>query len=52
VQIQQPLKKDERNPINMTTIVGKQRCLEKKTGGKIFFGTYVLFAYPMRMIPQ
>jgi len=35
--------------MNMTTTVGKHG-LEKKTGGKMFVGTYGLFAHPINMI--
>jgi len=49
VQIQRPLKKDERNSINMTTTVGKHG-LKKETAGKMFVGAYRLFAHPMNMI--
>jgi len=48
VQIQRP-KKEERNPMNMTTTVGNT-SLEKETCGKMFVGTYWLLAHPMSMI--
>jgi len=49
VQIQRPLKTDERNPMNMTPKVGKHR-FGKKICGKMFVGTYRLSAHPMSMI--
>jgi len=41
------LKKDERNPMNHIT---KISVLEKESGGKMFVGTYGLFAHSMSMI--
>jgi len=35
--------------MNMTTTVGNHR-FENETGGKMFVGTYGLFAHPMSMI--
>jgi len=46
VQIQRPLKKKIKgNPMNMTTTV-RNIGFEKERAGKMFFGTYRLFAHP------
>jgi len=49
VKIQRPLKKDKRNPMNMTTAVGKHG-FRKGEGDEMFVGTYLLYAHPMSMI--
>jgi len=44
------LKKDEKNPMNMTTTVGKHRIGKGDRWKNVRWNRYVFFAHPMSMI--